>query len=110
MPDDPEYQFGKAGMVELYFDMGEPFIKIVQKDWERRKKNRDDEVRRIVTVAPADHRDVRALQAADFLAWHANRGHKEREGHQQARMYSWFAVPLTHRYWDYASLIAAALA
>lgn len=108
LPDSTDDPLGKDGLLELYFDQGEPYINVIQKEWEQRKRYyNSDIVSRIVTVAPADHRRVLAIQAADFLAWHTNRGHTQVESHQTARAFGWFAVPITHRLWDYDLLIRA---
>jgi hypothetical protein len=107
LPKNESDPLGKDGELLLYFDMNERFQHYAQKQWERRKRNPHDIVSRIVAITPVDHRDVLAIQAADFLAWHTNRGRMMPDTYQSANMMSWFAAPRHFVYWDYETLIRA---
>ncbi len=104
LPDDFSSPTKKHGGLELWFDQGERFQHSVQKLWEKRKKNRrDDVMSHIITIAPADYRKVIGLQAADFVAWHVNRHHASEDN--WAGFVSEMAAPRLNQYWDYEGLM-----
>ena len=108
LPENKNDPLLKDGTIELFFDRDEGFQHHIQKEWERRRKNRwSDIVSRIVHIGTADHRDVVGIQAADFLAWHTNRGHTRPETDATSMLISWAAAPLSRRVWDYETLIRA---
>ncbi len=95
-----------SGGVEIFFDRNEPFQHYIQKEWEKRKGNwYGDVVSRIMTIAPADYRNVIGLQAADFIAWHVNRYFNDPRD-RWAQLVGITARPNVQRYWNYDSLIA----
>ena len=107
LPNNPDASLRKDGVLELFFDMNEPFRHHIEKEWGARKKDRwGDILSRIVSIASVDHRQVLGIQAADLLAWHTNRGYVT--GDKTASFYSRMAMRfLRQEYWDYDGLIAA---
>ena len=107
LPDDKTSPTKKRGLFEMWFDHGEDFQHFVQKEWEQRKKDwHKDVLSHLVTVAPADYRDVIGLQAADFVAWHVNRYYTTGE--------DWAGLatgplrsPSLPQYWKYENLLRA---
>jgi hypothetical protein len=102
--DDPS---GKEGLLELYFDQNEPFQNHIQKAWEQRKRDSSDIISRIVMIGAVDYREVLPIQAADFMAWHTNRGRRRPDTDQIADIMSSFGAPRASMFWDYDRLIAA---
>lgn len=72
----PRFSEGRA---EILFDRGESFIKYVERIWSRNKDNASSWASYVVTVAPADMKKVLPIQAADLLAWSANRENTSKE-------------------------------
>lgn len=106
LPDDSTKPLKKDGMLEVFFDRGERFLHVLQKEWERRKKNRhDDVVSLIAMIEPVDYREVVGVQAADFLAWHVNRYYVT--GSVDAGVISRLAAPNIQQYWQYENLMRA---
>ena len=105
LPDDSSSPTKKRGGLEIWFDRGERFQHSVQKLWEKRKNRRDDVMSHIITITPADYRQVIGLQAADFVAWHVNRHHAS--GEDWAGLVSGIAAPSLNQYWDYERLMRA---
>lgn len=102
--DDP---LAKEGSLLLYFDRNEPFQHRIQKEWERRKGDPSDIINRIIQIAAVDYRQVIPIQAADFMAWHTQRGRVWPEKGVVAATMSEFAAPRDAMFWDYGRLIAA---
>jgi hypothetical protein len=99
---------GQAGDILLFFDRGERFHHHVQREWERRKWNPNDILSRIsATPRSLDYREFPPIQAADFLAWHTNRGLRNWQGEQASTMMSWFGAPRHAITWDYEMFVRA---
>jgi hypothetical protein len=72
----PNFSEGKA---EIFFDKDEDFIMYVERIWSRNKKNASSWASYVSMVAPADMEEVPPIQAADLLAWSANRQNTSKE-------------------------------
>ncbi len=70
----PEFAKGRA---ELLFDMGEPYLRHIERTWSRNKRNASSWASRISAVAPVDMRDILPVQGADLLAWSSNRHYSQ---------------------------------
>lgn len=65
-------KFGLA-TAEVVFDNGEKFERYLTYNWTRNKSSPDSWAFHLRIVKPADMKKVLPIQAADFLAWAANR-------------------------------------
>jgi hypothetical protein len=61
------------GRAEIFFDCDESFIKYLERIWSRNRYNASSWAGYISTVAPVEMRALLPVQAADLLAWSANR-------------------------------------
>ena len=76
----------------------------VDQIWRSKPRKQLDHPLQLVThIGAADSGDIPGLQAADFLAWHVNRGHKT--GDPWPNMISLFAAPNHARYFDYDAMV-----
>jgi hypothetical protein len=72
----PDFQNGCA---EVFFDRGERFMHWMKRIWSENTKNASLWARYISTIAPVDMSKVIPIQAADLLAWAANRYYNSEE-------------------------------
>ncbi len=68
-----------GGRAEIFFDRDESFIKYLERVWSRNKHNASSWAAYISTVAPVEMYEVLPVQAADLLAWSANRYYASEE-------------------------------
>jgi hypothetical protein len=62
------------GVIEMYFDRGEPFMTHVMEDWNNKRIVREHPALKIVrTIAPVEMKLTPPLQVADMIAWARNR-------------------------------------
>jgi hypothetical protein len=62
--------------VDVIYDRNEDFLRHIQADWRNKRRRREFPLLDLInTVAPAASETTPALQAADMLAWAANRLH-----------------------------------
>jgi hypothetical protein len=73
LPLDDKGPHGRSGQVELVFDRNERFERTIRPVFDRRKGYH----RLIAGVTSARSENTPALQAADILAWCANRGYAQ---------------------------------
>lgn len=66
----PDFVNGRA---EVFFDKGEEFIRWLERIWSKNKSNASSWAAYISKVAPAEMIEAVPIQAADLLAWGANR-------------------------------------
>lgn len=108
LPENLNLPLGKEGRVELFFDKNESFMHKVDRVWRSKRNGKlEGPLQLVSSIATADMREVIGLQAADFLAWHANRyythGFDEPTG-ALAQAMRVFATPLFDCYCDYEYL------
>ena len=105
--------------IVLYFDQGERFMHLIRRIWEKARGGRRQgrgwpwDVSQIERL---DSRDVYALQAADLIAWSANRHERMRLARDEGdpgrveaaemTMISFFAARHLSKVYDYEALIA----
>jgi len=91
-----------AKKYELYFDRGEKFYGHIYDRWQQPKPRKGIEIMEdVLTVVPANSRDVPALQMADLFAWSINRANQEtREWHKRLHR-----LPVWNPLLDYDHLI-----
>lgn len=102
---DPEGNLlGEDSSVELCFDQNEKFLAKVMTPWQRFK---DEGVFPLISsIQNDDSRKVLPLQAADFLAWHANRHYAVRS----EDVFPGLLIALLqgpYRYLDYDRIVSA---
>lgn len=100
LPDDTNGVAGKDGKVELIFDRNEPFQRTIQRMWESRKGY----AKLLSSIASDVAEETPALQAADFLAWSANRAYSREDGF-------FHLAPImtgsTHKLFQYEDIVAS---
>ena len=99
LPEDPNGVAGRGGKVELVFDRNERFERTIRRVWQHRKGYG----RLIASVTSAAAEDTPALQAADLLAWSANRGYSREDSFFQIA-----PVVMTgslHKLFDYDEIV-----
>jgi hypothetical protein len=90
--------------LQLLFDQGEAFFHKINRVWQRRKKDRRTIFPLIDVLSPvADGKKVPAIQAADFIGWHARRFYSN--GDAMAEFYAAPFFLVHHQYLDYEAII-----
>lgn len=94
--------------IELFFDRNEPFRHQIQRVWQaRRWKHRTKPLKLVHNIQGSD-RHTPPLQAADFLAWHANRDMCSESGDLEARMMASLSARCAVIRYDYDTLKSTA--
>jgi hypothetical protein len=97
--------FDERRSIELFFDQNESYRHHIQRVWQaRRWSRRTKPLKLISSIDTTCGRESARLQAADFLAWHANRDVCSKSGDLSARMKASFAARCSIVKYDYDEL------
>lgn len=99
LPEDVSAPHGKAGAVELFFDRNERFMRTIDRVWRR---HRGDGIFRHIARIECASAEETGIQAADFVAWHARRGHLD--GNLRFKTMAFMLSPGEYHYADYKAL------
>jgi hypothetical protein len=105
LPEDLHRLMGKTGLIEMYFDRNERFMRTIIGPWQRHRK-KPGALKLINNIEQVKDDSQVGIQAADFLAWYTNRDWWKRDGGEKDLRFRMIAAGLltAHRY-DYKELM-----